>query len=69
MWVKFVSFLFVMNCRYCMAVNVIGFAYSGLQVCDLVHHFTTGKHLVRHHHRHYFYFSIDQASLYLEYLL
>lgn len=52
-----------------MAVNVIGFAYSGLQVLyDLVH-FTTGKDLDRHHHRHYFNFSMDQASLCLKYLL
>lgn len=69
MWVKFVSFWYLMNCRYCMAVNVIGFAYSGLQVLyDLVH-FTTGKDLDRHHHRHYFNFSMDQASLCLKYLL
>jgi hypothetical protein len=68
MSVKFVSFLYVMNCRYCMAVNVIGFAYSGLQVYDLVHYFTTGKQLVRHHLRHYFDFFIDQASLCFEYL-
>ncbi|KAL6135764.1 hypothetical protein ACLB2K_067990 [Fragaria x ananassa] len=29
--------------RYCLAVNVLGFVYSGIQAYDLVYYFTTGN--------------------------
>ncbi|BBH00404.1 Uncharacterised protein family UPF0497 [Prunus dulcis] len=32
--------------RYCLAVNVIGFVYSGLQTYDLTYFFTSGKHIL-----------------------
>ncbi|KAF3444665.1 hypothetical protein FNV43_RR14358 [Rhamnella rubrinervis] len=51
--------------RYCLSVNVLGFAYSGLQVLDLVHFFTTRTHLVHHHLRYHFDFLIDQILSYL----
>ncbi|XP_041008452.1 CASP-like protein 4A3 isoform X1 [Juglans microcarpa x Juglans regia] len=51
--------------RYCMAVNVVGFAYSGLQAYDLVNYFINGKHIVWHHLRYYFDFSMDQVLTYL----
>nr|GEW89823.1 CASP-like protein 4A3 [Tanacetum cinerariifolium] len=49
--------------RYCMGVNVIGFAYSVLQGCDLVYQLATGSHGTRRHYlRYYFDFAMDQAS-------
>ncbi|RDX80820.1 CASP-like protein 4A3, partial [Mucuna pruriens] len=48
--------------RYCLSVNVIGFAYSALQACDLTCQLATGKHLISHHLRYHFDFLMDQAS-------
>ncbi|CAN6574944.1 unnamed protein product [Malus baccata var. baccata] len=55
--------------RFCLAVNVIGFVYSGLQTYDLTYFFTSGKHVIQHHLRYYLDFLLDQASDYLSYLL
>lgn len=51
--------------RYSMSVNVIGFAYSGLQGLDLLHQLTTGKDLVGSQVRYSFDFAIDQILAYL----
>lgn len=52
--------------RYCMGVNVIGFAYSVLQGCDLVYQLATGSHGNRRHYlRYYFDFAMDQMLTYL----
>ncbi|KMS98037.1 hypothetical protein BVRB_4g096310 [Beta vulgaris subsp. vulgaris] len=51
--------------RYSMSVNVIGFAYSGLQGLDLLHQLTTGKDLVGSQVRYSFDFAIDQMLAYL----
>ncbi|XP_050382144.1 CASP-like protein 4A3 [Argentina anserina] len=51
--------------RYCLAVNVLGFVYSGIQTYDLVYYFTTGKHVVQHYLRYYFDFLMDQILTYL----
>lgn len=51
--------------RYCLSVNIIGFAYSALQACDLVYQLATGKHLISHHLRHHFDFFMDQVLAYL----
>ncbi|XP_061365383.1 CASP-like protein 4A3 [Gastrolobium bilobum] len=51
--------------RYCLCVNVIAFAYSGLQACDLAYQFVTGKHMISHHLRHHFDFFMDQVLAYL----
>ncbi|KAG2714515.1 hypothetical protein I3843_03G034400 [Carya illinoinensis] len=59
------SFYRYKELRYCMAVNVIGFAYSGLQAYDLVNYITTGKHIVWHPLRRHFDFSMDQMLTYL----
>ncbi|KAL0356042.1 UNVERIFIED_CONTAM: CASP-like protein 4A3 [Sesamum radiatum] len=32
--------------RYCLAVNVIGFVYSGFQAYDLAYYLGTGKHII-----------------------
>ncbi|KAL0335724.1 UNVERIFIED_CONTAM: CASP-like protein 4A3 [Sesamum radiatum] len=48
--------------RYCLAVNVIGFVYSGFQAFDLAYHLGTGKHVFAHHLRYHFDFTMDQAS-------
>ncbi|CAI0549627.1 unnamed protein product [Linum tenue] len=48
--------------RYCLSVNVIGFAYSAFQAYDLGYYMGTGKHVIRHHLRWHFNFFIDQAS-------
>ncbi|KAJ4729205.1 CASP-like protein [Melia azedarach] len=48
--------------RYCMAVNVIAFAYSGFQAYDLVYQLTSGKCKGKQHLRYYFDFSMDQIS-------
>ncbi|KAD2394331.1 hypothetical protein E3N88_41308 [Mikania micrantha] len=48
--------------RYSMGVNVIGFAYSVLQLCDLAYQLATKNHSNRRHHlRYYFDFAMDQA--------
>lgn len=49
------------NCRYSLSVNVIGFMYSGLQVCDLGKYFVTKKYIVEHPLRGFFNFSMDQV--------
>ncbi|KAK1432784.1 hypothetical protein QVD17_09684 [Tagetes erecta] len=52
--------------RYCMGVNVIGFAYSVLQGCDLAYQLLTGKQFSRRHYlRCYFDFAMDQMLTYL----
>ncbi|KAI6675352.1 hypothetical protein NL676_003258 [Syzygium grande] len=51
--------------RFCLSVNVIGFAYSGFQAYDLTYHFITGKHVIRHHLRCHFDFFMDQILAYL----
>ncbi|KAG5032044.1 hypothetical protein JHK82_015636 [Glycine max] len=48
--------------RYCLSVNIIGFAYSALQACDLTCQLATGKRLISHHLRNHFDFFMDQAS-------
>ncbi|CAI0545794.1 unnamed protein product [Linum tenue] len=48
--------------RYCLSVNVIGFAYSAFQAYDLGYYMGTGKHVIRHHLRWHFNFFTDQAS-------
>ncbi|KAI3464074.1 hypothetical protein Pfo_020737 [Paulownia fortunei] len=51
--------------RYCVTVNVIGFVYSGFQAFDLGYHMGTGKHVIAHHLRHHFDFTLDQILAYL----
>ncbi|XP_034918703.1 CASP-like protein 4A3 isoform X1 [Populus alba] len=51
--------------RYCLAVNVIGFAYAGFQAYDLTYHIATGKHVIQHHLRHHFNLFMDQILAYL----
>ncbi|KAH1111928.1 CASP-like protein 4A3 [Glycine soja] len=51
--------------RYCLSVNVIGFAYSALQACDLTCQIATGKRLISHHLRNHFDFFMDQVLAYL----
>ncbi|KAL9375318.1 hypothetical protein Peur_032197 [Populus x canadensis] len=51
--------------RYCLAVNVIGFAYAGFQAYDLIYHIATEKHVIRHHLRHHFNLFMDQILAYL----
>ncbi|KAK7411119.1 hypothetical protein VNO78_02531 [Psophocarpus tetragonolobus] len=51
--------------RYCLSVNIIGFAYSALQACGLTCQLMTGKHLIRHHLRKHFDFFMDQVLAYL----
>lgn len=52
--------------RYSMAVNVVGFAYSLLQGCDLAYQLATGNHYSRRHYlRYYFDFAMDQMLTYL----
>ncbi|XP_009375159.2 CASP-like protein 4A1 [Pyrus x bretschneideri] len=51
--------------RFCLAVNVIGFVYSGLQTYDLTYFFTSGKHVIQHHLRYYLDFLLDQILTYL----
>ncbi|KAJ0054273.1 hypothetical protein Pint_02707 [Pistacia integerrima] len=51
--------------RYCMAVNVIAFVYSGFQGYDLIYQLTSGKRKLRLPLRHYLDFSLDQVIAYL----
>lgn len=51
--------------RYCMSVNVIGFAYSIAQAFDLIHQLATGKSFVLFHLRLYIDFAVDQMVTYL----
>ncbi|KZV34736.1 hypothetical protein F511_00638 [Dorcoceras hygrometricum] len=50
--------------RYCLAVNVVGFVYSGFQASNLAYHLGTGKDVIAHHLRHHFDFSMDQILAY-----
>lgn len=45
-----------------MSVNVMGFAYSGLQVYDLANSLAAGKLVSQNQLRYYLDFSLDQAS-------
>ncbi|CAN0890294.1 CASP-like protein 4A3 [Linum grandiflorum] len=58
---------------YCLAVNVIGFAYSTFQAFDMGYYMGTGKHIIRSHRRWHVNFFFDQAGssslLILAYLL
>ncbi|KAK4765064.1 hypothetical protein SAY86_026154 [Trapa natans] len=47
--------------RFCLAVDTIGFVYSGLQAYGLAYTSATGKYLIRP----YLNFSLDQALSYL----
>ncbi|XP_057804586.1 CASP-like protein 4A3 [Salvia miltiorrhiza] len=51
--------------RYCLVVNIIGFVYSGFQAYDLAYHLGTEKHVISHHLRYHFDFSMDQILAYL----
>uniref|UniRef100_A0A5B7C0X9 CASP-like protein n=1 Tax=Davidia involucrata TaxID=16924 RepID=A0A5B7C0X9_DAVIN len=51
--------------RYCLAVTVIAFVYSGFQAYDLAYNLITGKHVISHHLRYHFDFSMDQILAYL----
>lgn len=51
--------------RYCLSVNVIGFAYAALQACDLAFQQVTEKHMISHHLRYHFQFFMDQVVAYL----
>ncbi|KAK9733204.1 hypothetical protein RND81_04G051100 [Saponaria officinalis] len=51
--------------RYSMTVNVISFAYSGLQGLDLLRQLTMGKDPVRSQFRNCFDFAMDQTLAYL----
>ncbi|KAK6924864.1 Casparian strip membrane protein domain, partial [Dillenia turbinata] len=48
--------------RYCVAINVIAFVYSGFQACDLAYNWVAGKRVVQYHLRRHFDFAIDQAK-------
>ncbi|PPD89963.1 hypothetical protein GOBAR_DD13094 [Gossypium barbadense] len=47
--------------RFCMAVNVIGFVYSGFQAYDVAYQLTSGKQKPRSHLRFYLDFILDQT--------
>ncbi|MBA0758626.1 hypothetical protein Gotri_021605 [Gossypium trilobum] len=51
--------------RFCMAVNVIGFVYSGFQAYDVAYQLTSGKQKPRSHLRFYLDFILDQILAYL----
>lgn len=51
--------------RFCLVVNIIGFVYSGFQAYDLAYHLGTEKHVISHHLRYHFDFSMDQILAYL----
>lgn len=51
--------------RYCVAVTVIGFVYSGFQAWDLAYNLVTGKCIFSHHLRCHFDFAMDQILAYL----
>ncbi|XP_050913211.1 CASP-like protein 4A1 isoform X2 [Lathyrus oleraceus] len=55
------SFYLYKEFRYSLSVNVIGFVYSGLQICDLVKYLISRKHIVEHGLRGYFTFALDQG--------
>lgn len=51
--------------RYCVAVNAIGFAYSGFQAFDLIYNLASRKHFLSRYTRYHFAFSMDQILAYL----
>jgi len=51
--------------RYCVAVTLIGFAYSVFQACDLTYNLITENHFICDHLRYYFDFAMDQILAYL----
>ncbi|XP_057447463.1 CASP-like protein N24 [Lotus japonicus] len=51
--------------KYIVAVNVIGFLYSGLQISELVKYLITKKHTVNPRIRGYFSVIMDQGLAYL----
>ncbi|XP_059303808.1 CASP-like protein 4A3 [Lycium ferocissimum] len=51
--------------RYCVAVNIIGFVYSGFQAFDLIYNLASRKHFLSHHTRYHFDFLMDQILAYL----
>ncbi|XP_042049338.1 CASP-like protein 4A3 [Salvia splendens] len=51
--------------RFCVAVNVIGFVYSGFQALDLAYYLGKEKHVFAHHLRYHFEFAMDQILAYL----
>ncbi|KAI8032339.1 CASP-like protein 4A3 [Camellia lanceoleosa] len=51
--------------RYCVAVTVIGFVYSGFQACDLSYHLISGKYIFFQPLRYHFDFAMDQILAYL----
>ncbi|PKI56953.1 CASP-like protein 4A2 [Punica granatum] len=51
--------------RYCVAVNVIAFVYSGFQACDLAYYLMNGKPIILHHFHSHFNFFMDQILAYL----
>ncbi|XP_058772242.1 CASP-like protein 4A1 [Vicia villosa] len=59
------SFYLYKEFRYSLSVNVIGFVYSGLQICDLVKYLISRKHIVEHRLQGYFTFALDQILTYL----
>ncbi|KAL3642450.1 hypothetical protein CASFOL_013265 [Castilleja foliolosa] len=59
------SFERYLEYRYCLAVNVIGFVYSGFQAYDVAYYLGTEKHVISHHLRYHFDFSMDQILAYL----
>uniref|UniRef100_A0A803RBY6 CASP-like protein n=1 Tax=Cannabis sativa TaxID=3483 RepID=A0A803RBY6_CANSA len=58
----FDSFYRYKELRYCLGVNILGFAYSGLQLFDLIYFISTEKNLVQHRFRCYFDFFMDQMT-------
>lgn len=51
--------------RYSFAANVIGFVYSGLQICHLVMYLITKKHTINPKLQGYFNVAIDQTLAYI----
>lgn len=51
--------------RFCLAVNVIAFAYAAFQACELAYNLSTGRHVLTYDVRYQFDFLMDQALAYL----
>ncbi|KAL5723730.1 hypothetical protein ACHQM5_007094 [Ranunculus cassubicifolius] len=51
--------------RYCLSVNVIGFAYAAFQMVDLSYYFMGARHVIQGDIRYYFDFVMDQILTYL----
>ncbi|KAH6798971.1 hypothetical protein C2S51_035455 [Perilla frutescens var. frutescens] len=51
--------------RFCLIVNIMGFVYSGFQAYVLAYNLGTEKHVISHHLRYHFDFSMDQILAYL----